>query len=55
MASIREKALALAAHVLDVLLAVSEAAESGRSVDVASTVSKPVPLTENWDPVAATL
>jgi predicted dehydrogenase len=46
---------ALAAHVLDVLLAVSEAAESGRPVDVASTVSKPEPLAENWDPVGATL
>ena len=46
---------AVASHVLDVLLAVSEAAESGSPVDVASTVAKPVPLPENWDPAAATL
>ena len=46
---------ALAAHVLDVLLAVSEAAESGQPVDVLSTVTKPEPLAESWDPVAATL
>jgi predicted dehydrogenase len=46
---------ALAAHVLDVLLAVSEAAESGETVDVLSTVTKPEPLAESWDPVAATL
>lgn len=46
---------ALAAHVLDVLLAVSLAAESGAPVDVLSTVPKPEPLAESWDPVAATL
>lgn len=46
---------ALAIHVLDVLLAVSEAAESGQPVDVVSTVTKPEPLPESWDPVAATL
>jgi predicted dehydrogenase len=46
---------ALAAHVLDVLLAVSEAAESGQPVDIASTVPKPEPLAESWDPVVATL
>ena len=45
----------VAAHVLDVLLAVSEAAESGQSVDVASRVAKPTPLAEDWDPAAATL
>lgn len=46
---------ALAAHVLDVLLAVSEAAESGEPVEVLSTVTKPEPLPDSWDPAAATL
>jgi predicted dehydrogenase len=46
---------ALAGHVLDVLLAVSQAAESGQAVEVASTVPKPEPLPESWDPAAATL
>jgi len=45
----------LAAHVLDVLLAVSESAETRTVVDVASTVPKPTPLAEDWDPTAATL
>ncbi|GAB2984465.1 Gfo/Idh/MocA family protein [Frigoribacterium salinisoli] len=45
----------LAAHVLDVLLAISEAAETRTVVDVASTVAKPTPLAEDWDPTAATL
>jgi predicted dehydrogenase len=46
---------AVAAHVLDVLLAVSSAAESGTTVDVASSVAKPTPLAEDWDPATATL
>jgi predicted dehydrogenase len=46
---------AIAAHVLDVLLAVSEAAETGTTVDVASSIAQPVPLAEDWDPAAATL
>ncbi|GAA1973868.1 Gfo/Idh/MocA family oxidoreductase [Microbacterium pumilum] len=46
---------ALAAHVLDVLIAVSDAAEAGQPVDVTSSVPKPEPLPESWDPVAATL
>jgi hypothetical protein len=46
---------ALAGHVLDVLLAISLAAESGAPVEVASSVPKPVPLPETWDPAAATL
>ncbi|WP_423919841.1 Gfo/Idh/MocA family protein [Frigoribacterium sp. 2-23] len=46
---------AVASHVLDVLLAVSEAAETGSPVDVASTVDRPVPLADDWDPSAATL
>jgi len=46
---------AVAAHVLDVLLAISEAAEAGATVDVASSVAKPTPLAEDWDPATATL
>ncbi|MEC5185010.1 putative dehydrogenase [Cryobacterium sp. MP_3.1] len=46
---------AVAAHVLDVLLAVSDAAETGQSVDVVSSVARPTPLPEDWDPAAATL
>ncbi|ANP74287.1 Gfo/Idh/MocA family protein [Cryobacterium arcticum] len=46
---------AIAAHVLDVLLAVSEAAETGSMVDVTSRITKPTPLAEDWDPAAATL
>ena len=46
---------AVASHVLDVLLAVSEAAESRSVVEVASTVAKPQPLAEAWDPSEATL
>lgn len=46
---------AVAAHVLDVLLSIGEAAETGQVVDIASTVARPVPLAEDWDPSAATL
>ena len=46
---------AIAAHVLDVLIATSEAADSGEAVKVASTVRKPTPLPEAWNPAAATL
>ncbi|WP_150307707.1 Gfo/Idh/MocA family protein [Planctomonas psychrotolerans] len=45
----------IALHVLDVLLAVSEAAESEQVVAVPSTVDQPTPLAESWDPAAATL
>lgn len=45
---------AVAAHVLDVLLAISAAAESGSSVDVTSTVAQPKPLDSNWNPAART-
>ena len=45
----------IAAHVLDVLIAVSEAADSGEVVKVASTVEKPTPFPEAWNPAAATL
>jgi len=45
----------VAAHVLDVLLAIRDAADSREVVQVASTVEKPTPLAEDWDPAAATL
>jgi len=46
---------AIAGHVLDILIAASEAAHSGETVKVASTVEKPTPLPEAWNPAAATL
>jgi predicted dehydrogenase len=46
---------AVASHVLDVLLAISSAAEQGSPVAVESAVQQPVPLDEGWDPSAATL
>jgi predicted dehydrogenase len=46
---------AVASHVLDVMLAIRDAAESGASVDVASTVDPVAPLPEGWDPTVATL
>ena len=46
---------AVAAHVLDVLLAVSSAAATGHTVDVTSQVQQPTPPAEDWDPAAATL
>ncbi|GAA0314262.1 Gfo/Idh/MocA family oxidoreductase [Kineococcus aurantiacus] len=46
---------AVAAHVLDVLLAVRDAAAQGAGVDVTSTVDPVAPLPEDWDPSAATL
>jgi predicted dehydrogenase len=46
---------AIALHVLDVLLAISAAAESGETVHLDSTVERPGPLPESWDPSAATL
>ncbi|MBT1635028.1 Gfo/Idh/MocA family protein [Clavibacter michiganensis] len=45
----------VAAHVLDVLLAIRDAADSREVVTVASSVEKPTPLAEDWDPAAATL
>lgn len=45
----------IAAHVLDVLLAISESAESGQVVDIASRIEKPTPLPESWDPASSTL
>jgi len=46
---------ALAAHVLDVLLAISTAAETEQPVAIASSVERPAPLDEDWDPAQRTL
>lgn len=46
---------ALAYHVLDTMIAISESAEQGEFVRVASTVDKPEPLPEDWDPAAVTV
>ncbi|HSP52560.1 MAG TPA: gfo/Idh/MocA family oxidoreductase, partial [Cryobacterium sp.] len=45
---------AVAAHVLDVLLAISVAAESGLPEDVTSSVAQPPPLDADWNPAART-
>lgn len=47
---------AMAAHVLDVLLAIRDAAEQGRIVDVdPGGFTPPAPLPADWDPTASTL
>lgn len=46
---------ALAAHVLDAMLATIESGERGAAVDVTSTVTVPPALPASWDPHAATL
>ena len=46
---------ALAAHVLDVLLAISTSAETHETVAVESAVGRPVPLDESWDPAQRTV
>jgi predicted dehydrogenase len=38
----------LAFHVLDVMHAIHEAAESGRHVEIGSSVGRPAPLTADW-------
>jgi predicted dehydrogenase len=45
----------LASHVLDVMLAVGDAAETDAFVPVASRPPQPQPLAEDWDPFEATL
>lgn len=45
----------LAYHVLDVMLAIEESAESGRPVEVASTVPAVPPLAAGWSSTEATL
>ncbi len=46
---------AVALHVLDVLLGIRDAAESGSAVTIESTVERPAPLPEDFDPAAAVL
>lgn len=46
---------ALAAHVLDVMLAADAAASAGTSVAVTSRVRAPEPLPADWDPLERTL
>jgi predicted dehydrogenase len=46
---------ALAAHVLDVMLAAAESSERGVTVEVASRVSAPEPLPADWNPYERTL
>jgi predicted dehydrogenase len=45
----------VALHVLDVLLAISESAELAVPVEVESSVPRPTPLAQDWDPSGATL
>jgi hypothetical protein len=46
---------ALAYHVLDVMSAIGESADSGAFVTVESTVAVAEPLPDDWDPRAATV
>jgi predicted dehydrogenase len=46
---------ALAYHILDVMVAIGEAAESGAVVQVESTVAVPELLPGDWDPLASTI
>jgi len=46
---------ALAAHVLDVMLAAAEASEQGSTVAVTSRVTAPEPLPVDWNPYERTL
>ena len=45
----------LAFHVLDIMVSITEAAESGAFVDLTSTVAVQPPLPPEWDPRAAAL
>jgi predicted dehydrogenase len=45
----------LALHVIDVMVSITDAAESGTPVEIGSTAPKPTPLPEDWDPSNATL
>ena len=42
-------------HVVDIMVSIAEAAESGEWVEVASTMPAAEPLPEGWDPTASTL
>jgi hypothetical protein len=45
----------LAYHVLDVMLAIEESADSGRPVEVGSTAPVVPPLAAGWSSIEATL
>src|SRR5690606_37131679 len=45
---------AMAAHVLDILLGVRDAAAAGQPVEITSAVPPVAPLPEGWDPAVAT-
>ncbi|HEY0375173.1 MAG TPA: Gfo/Idh/MocA family oxidoreductase [Amnibacterium sp.] len=44
---------ALAAHVLDVMLSIADAADTDRFIEVASRAPQPEPLPADWDPATA--
>ncbi|BDZ47095.1 hypothetical protein GCM10025866_30040 [Naasia aerilata] len=46
---------ALAYHVLDIMVSISQSIEEGRPVAVESTVERPAALPADWDPSASTL
>jgi predicted dehydrogenase len=46
---------AVAAHVLDTMLGIREAAQTGKPVEIPSTVTRPEPLDPSFDPSTATL
>lgn len=46
---------ALAFHVLDAMVSITESAAESRTVVVESTAERPAPLPEDWDPTRATL
>ena len=46
---------ALGYHVLDTLISIEEAIETGRTVEVVSTVAAIPPIAQEWDPFVATL
>jgi predicted dehydrogenase len=46
---------ALAYHVLDIMVSISDSVEQGRPMPVESTVERPAALPADWDPAAATL
>jgi predicted dehydrogenase len=45
----------LAFHVLDVMLAIEESIEAGRTIEIGSRAPRVDPLPAEWDPTAATL
>ncbi len=48
-------AVATAFHVLDTMQSIAESAQSGEPKTIDSTMQKPAPLPDDWDPLAATV